>query len=409
MNEKIKKLIEKGVIFHKITDNTGNGFYKDRNRGYSYTLLDVNPDKYKKGMLILVEYDKNNKYYLFLNSKKSKSDSNNRKIIFSKKYKEINFDLISYIKTLDNNAIQQFDQKYENDISILSKNLSLSIFTKLCAEDPSIEKWIQDNTSNKISEDKLTDITISDIVKFADMENYTEHKEGNIHKLKEDYIIIEAASTFLPEEFTNPQIQQGGYCYLYKKPEESSDLGLMIYVANRQLAEELLGTDIIYINNIRKNIVMAQYKMLNQEGNDWVSRDRSLHKQIEKMQKFSTIIGRNTSEKEYRLSSEIFFIRFIKNQIINNNIQSYIIPLGLYKFKYKNNEFSGRSGGYIVSHNSLKKQSLGIRELEELIKNGFIGTYETNFEDIKKLIINLFKNNKKNKLVIAYKTAIENI
>ncbi|MFZ7251007.1 hypothetical protein, partial [Avibacterium avium] len=82
MNEEVNKLIAKGIIFHKITDNTAEGFYRDRDFGYSYTLLNINPNKYKKGMLILVEYDKDNKYYLFLNSNKVKSDSNNRKIIF---------------------------------------------------------------------------------------------------------------------------------------------------------------------------------------------------------------------------------------------------------------------------------------------------------------------------------------
>ncbi|MFZ7254049.1 hypothetical protein ACLSZX_04430, partial [Avibacterium avium] len=307
------------------------------------------------------------------------------------------------------NKRKQFSKKYESNISIFSKDLSLSILTKLCEEDSTIEEWIQNNTLNKITESKLIDMTIRDIIKFSDMKNHVEHKEGNIHTLREDYIISEAAATFLPEEFINPQIQQGGYCYLYKKPEESYDLGLMIYVANRQLAEETLGVDIIYINNLHKNIVMAQYKMLTQENNNWVSRDTSLHQQIEKMQQFSAFLNKDTSGKEYRLSSELFFIRFIKNQLINNNIQSYIIPLGLYNFKHENNEFVGCHGGYVVSHESLKKQSLGIKELETLIKNGFIGTYGTNFDDIRKLIEELFKNNNKNKVIIAYKTAIERI
>jgi hypothetical protein len=48
---------------------------------------------------------------------------------------------------------------------------------------------------------------------------------------------------------------------------------LVIYTANKLPLEQMLGVDLIYINETRGNIVMLQYKMLEEDMQDRDNRD----------------------------------------------------------------------------------------------------------------------------------------
>ena len=58
---------------------------------------------------------------------------------------------------------------------------------------------------------------------------------------------------------------------------------VVIYVANRNLLEEMVGVDLIYINDAVGNIVMVQYKMLDHDAGEWVFRPNThFWKQVKK-------------------------------------------------------------------------------------------------------------------------------
>lgn len=69
---------------------------------------------------------------------------------------------------------------------------------------------------------------------------------------------------------------------IFKKPDER----LVVYTANKLPLEEMLGVDLIYINETRGNIVMIQYKMLEEakgddKNKDWLFRpDNQLKDEI---------------------------------------------------------------------------------------------------------------------------------
>lgn len=78
----------------------------------------------------------------------------------------------------------------------------------------------------------------------------------------------------------------------------------------------MLGVDLIYINETRGNIVMVQYKMLEenkrQHEADWLFRpDKQLRDEIARM-KIPDIEG---TLADYRLSRNPFFFKFVKRKI----------------------------------------------------------------------------------------------
>ena len=90
---------------------------------------------------------------------------------------------------------------------------------------------------------------------------------------------------------------------------QKRDERLVIYTANKLPLEQMLGVDLIYINETRGNIVMLQYKMLEEdkqtdENRDWLFRpDQQLRDEISRMRlpEFSGSLS------DYRLSRNPFF------------------------------------------------------------------------------------------------------
>ena len=110
---------------------------------------------------------------------------------------------------------------------------------------------------------------------------------------------------------------------------QKRDERLVIYTANKLPLEQMLGVDLIYINETRGNIVMVQYKMLEEDkqdhdNRDWIFRpDQQLRDEIERMK----LPGFKGELSDYRLSSNPFYFKFVKRKIVDDSHQSFIVSL----------------------------------------------------------------------------------
>ncbi|MCW9716991.1 hypothetical protein [Avibacterium sp. 21-599] len=405
MNDDLLKIILKGIIFHRITDNDDQqeGFDIDKDKGYSYSIPYSKADKYAKGRIVLVERihnssDSKNQLFLFIIKNKQKADSSHRKIILSKENFEIDFDLQNFEETLDPNKQRNFKEKYKEENATFSKNISLKIFESIAEKNPDANDFIL-NILFKPINIELEQEAKKNLFSFAGFHQDT-HSEEIIF---EDNAIPHEIKMMLPEH----NIDQFG-CYSYKSYDEE----LFIIMANRNKIEDYFGVDLVFMNDIDQNLIMIQYKMLKYSSNSWGCRDRRLEEQVRKMQDTIRYISENIqspeleSEDIYRMNQNPFFIRFLKNKETQEGFNSYIIPLQLYEILKKQGKFNGERGGLCITDTVLKGKSIGISDLSNLIKNGYIGTYPSAYKVIAQLVSLLSKRNSEHPLILGYKKAL---
>ena len=154
---------------------------------------------------------------------------------------------------------------------------------------------------------------------------------------------------------------------------------LIVYTANRLPLEEMLGVDLIYINETRGNIVMVQYKMLESEknenrGTDWMYRpDRHLDDQVERMK----IPDIQESKKDYRLNANPFYFKFIKRRgHIGSKHTSFFISLEHLKQILSAPSSRGPRGGVRLGYEALDGTYLRESDIIGLIRSGYIGTHQ---------------------------------
>ena len=155
---------------------------------------------------------------------------------------------------------------------------------------------------------------------------------------------------------------------------------LEIYTANRRQLERVFGVDLIYLNLTRQNIVMVQYKMLERTTltggeRDWIYRpNNDLNIQIKRMQRFSKnhLLG----EYEYRLNSQIFYLKFVKRGA-RSGTAAIIIPVDHYKRLRSDPASVGPRGGFRISFDGLGGRYLRQEAFLNLIRSGYIGSPST--------------------------------
>jgi hypothetical protein len=180
---------------------------------------------------------------------------------------------------------------------------------------------------------------------------------------------------------------------LFKKGNEE----LEVFTANRRDLEHCLGVDLIYINLTKQNIVMLQYKMLEPNGKideqtDWVYRpDSQLDVEITRMEKFSSV--NRPGPKEYRLNSEIFYLKFVKRdaKLANGGI---IIPLDHFQMLRTEPEFKGPRNGLRFSYSTLNGRYLRQTPFIEMIRCGYIGAHAEITNKLAILIDEILNGNK---------------
>lgn len=187
---------------------------------------------------------------------------------------------------------------------------------------------------------------------------------------------------------------------------EKGDERLVIYTANKLPLEKMLGVDLIYINETRGNIIMIQYKMLEEfiqdgESRDWIFRpDKQLKEEISRMQlpKFQRKIT------DYRLNRNPFYFKFVKRKIVDDSHQSLLIALDHLKLILKSPELRGSKGGIRLSYEALNGTYLRETDMISLIRSGYIGTHRIETEMLKTIISEGAKGNKT--LVLAWQRKV---
>lgn len=185
------------------------------------------------------------------------------------------------------------------------------------------------------------------------------------------------------------------------------DERLVIYTANKLPLETMLGVDLIYINETRGNVVMVQYKMLEEDkkgsGNrDWLFRpDKQLRDEIARMQ-LPDVRGSLT---DYRLSRNPFFFKFVKRKVADDSHQSFLVSLDHLIQILAAPETKGPKGGIRLSYEALDGTYLREADMLGLIRSGYVGTHRAETEALATIIAEVAKGNRA--VVLAWQQKVQ--
>lgn len=169
---------------------------------------------------------------------------------------------------------------------------------------------------------------------------------------------------------------------------ESKGQRLEIITANRNSLEHAFGVDLIFFNQTNNNIVMVQYKMLDQivtkTTKDWIYRpDDQLQKEMGRMKQFVFKDGDDTHE--FRLNSDVFYLKFVRRDSSLDD-GSVIMPLTHFERYINGPDAVGERGGRRLSSQSLSGRFMKHNTFLHLIQAGYLGTHSGTTEIFETLI-----------------------
>jgi hypothetical protein len=183
---------------------------------------------------------------------------------------------------------------------------------------------------------------------------------------------------------------------------------LEVYTANKGPLEEMLGVDLIYINETAGNTVMVQYKMLTAQTDpttvktDWIFRpDEQFESEVGRMR----LPDVKAKPEDYRLHRSPFFFKFVKRKGDGESHASFAISLDHLNHFRESPESKGPKGGVRVSFDSLKGVYLREMDLLGLIRSGYVGTHRIETDALKPIIQAVSEG--KRALVLAWQKTIE--
>jgi hypothetical protein len=184
------------------------------------------------------------------------------------------------------------------------------------------------------------------------------------------------------------------------------DERLVIYTANKLPLEKMFGVDLIYINETKGNVVMVQYKMLEEDekqpNNDWYFRpDSQLRDEIARMK----IPEIETPRTDYRLSCNPFFFKFVKRKVVDDSHQSFLISLDHLNQILTSPAAKGPKGGIRMSYDALDGTYLRENDMVGLIRSGYVGTYGVETTALATIIEEVAKGNRA--MVLAWQKKIQ--
>lgn len=393
VNEAIKDNFLYSIDKGKFSFSINNALSKDI-MGFSIFIIDLGDEVYLS------------------NSSSKRQVTSIEKAITLSNFKKLEINSIEEIQPyLSKKAKKTFLEKISFDTSAFSEGLNKEIYNYFLENH---KQKIDSILNNKKTFRNQASFMQDDAIKFAlsiadfnashlERIEVKNESESELIRLSEDKVIIFDANQEI--EGLSKEIDVTGRA-IYKNHSEE----LIIYTANKNPLENLLGVDLIYVNNIQKNIVMVQYKMLEKKSESWVFRDNNgqLKSEIERMESIKNSLI-NHSENEYRLNPTPFFLRFIKRHSSRNNPISFCISLDHYQQIITQPITLGSRGGRRIGYYEMQKHYIGKSELEGLIRSGYIGTYAQDTEKVHEIIKLIADGNQDNGLVVAFKNSLSGV
>ena len=186
---------------------------------------------------------------------------------------------------------------------------------------------------------------------------------------------------------------------------QKGDERLVIYTANKLPLETMLGVDLIYINETRGNVVMVQYKMLEEDKKakgDWHFRpDKQLRDEIARMK----IPAIQATRADYRLSRNPFFFKFVKRKIVDDYHQSFLVSLDHLNHILASPAAKGPRGGIRMSYDVLDGTYLREADMVGLIRSGYVGTHGAETAALATILDAVAKGNKA--VVLAWQRKVQ--
>ncbi len=191
---------------------------------------------------------------------------------------------------------------------------------------------------------------------------------------------------------------------------ENSREKLVVYTANKKPLEEMLGVDLIYINELVGSSIMVQYKMLNREKDDdnanadWIYRpDDQFEKEVSRMQMPQSDVPLD----DYRIHADPFFFKFVKRKGNGKAHGNFIVSLPHLKHLLESSACRGPKNGLRIGFESLGGVYLRETEFLGLIRCGYIGLHRKVTKAMSPLIKAVADGDRA--LVLAWQSRIEGI
>lgn len=174
---------------------------------------------------------------------------------------------------------------------------------------------------------------------------------------------------------------------------------LEIVYANRNSLEKTLGVDLIYFNEEYKMFVLVQYKLMHEEGEEFICRpDDQFSKELKRMNEFylqNSQVAKIENHEEFRLSDDGFMFKLVP--------QKGLIPAsgelikGMYLTRDYVNFLVGekgpcgpRGGKKITFENS--PRYLTNSQFSSCINSGWVGTRGSQSDVVHELIKNFYES-----------------
>jgi hypothetical protein len=184
---------------------------------------------------------------------------------------------------------------------------------------------------------------------------------------------------------------------------------LDVYTANRGLLEEMLGVDLVYVNQKTGSVIMLQYKMLEpyrdplSKAKDWIVRyDSQFRDEVERM----TLPHLTQAVVDYRLHRNPFFIKFVRRTGDGDSHHAFVLSLDHLKQLLHSKAGTGPRGGLLISYEKLEGVYLRDSDFLGLIRSGYIGTHRRESDALVPIIFEVAKGNRA--IVLAWQAEVKN-
>ena len=165
---------------------------------------------------------------------------------------------------------------------------------------------------------------------------------------------------------------------------------LEIITANRGELEEALGVDLIYLNAVKQNIVMVQYKMLEpnseDQNTDWIyypDSDKQFQKEMNRMKGFSQT--HPPGRLEYRINPQVFYLRFVRRDaMLGRSTQT--MPIDHFEILRNDPKCRGPKGGFRITYDTLEGRYLRQEAFVDLVRSGYIGGHAKRSSELEILV-----------------------